>query len=224
MNLPFLEGCAPSPNCKERVVSLAMRVRVSSIPPDGLHIKDALPLDALNERMKLGSADATRFVSPPSVDITVKPTGNGAVLSGRLAAKYKQPCSLCDEGIERELQIPVKYLLLEQTGDDAEDDIGTIFYTGDVVDLEDVLQEALIVKLFPYWHPEVLPDGKCSVCARSFEGLVELAAEEPASEDAARTGNATERPRLNGASHTEGGIKLGELLDEAMKTGKARRR
>ena len=153
-----------------------MNIRISTIPPRGLDIKETLPLDSLNARMNEGRENDIVFTAAPQVELTVLRTIEGAETKGSVRTKYKQQCSWCLDPVERELEIEAKFVLsprpAEKSVNEAgsfEDDIGVVYYDNDHVDLEDVIQEALILSLSRFWHPPVDEKGACTVCGRNVE-------------------------------------------------------
>jgi uncharacterized metal-binding protein YceD (DUF177 family) len=152
-----------------------MRIRISTISPKGLNVKDSLSLELLNARMNEGRENDIFFTEAPRVDLTVFKTASGAETKGKVKTRFKQPCSRCLDVIERDLEIDTNFILQplpeDQTreGGSYEDDVGIIWYEGDRVDLEDAIQEALILSLSLYWRPPVDESGRCTLCGLSLE-------------------------------------------------------
>ena len=153
-----------------------MKVRISTISPNGLAVKDSLPLDALNTRMNEGRKNDIEFTEAPRVDLIVHKTGGGAEVKGVVSTKYRQPCSYCLEQIDQPLELPLNFFLapkpaVEELESDSaseqfQDDVGIYYYEGDHIDLEDPIQEILILQLSRYWHPPVDEAGCCMRCER----------------------------------------------------------
>jgi uncharacterized metal-binding protein YceD (DUF177 family) len=156
-----------------------MKVRVSRLPAEGLSVKTSLSLENLNARMNEGRESDILFTEAPAVDLMVTKTTQGAETKGRVTCKYRQPCSRCDEGIEKALDIEANFILqarpapgerdTSKSEEDYEDDIGISFFEGDQVDLEDLIQQALILPLSLYWHPPCDKKGNCTHCGKLCE-------------------------------------------------------
>lgn len=151
-----------------------MKIRVSDIGPDGLKIQDTISSESLNKRMSEGRSNDIIFLKDPLVDVVVHKTASGASTKGRITTRYKQPCSLCADEIDRELEIEGNFLFQRRSIDENArredkddaffDDIGVNYFTGDHIDLEDIIQESLILSLTPYLRPPLLADGSCAFC------------------------------------------------------------
>lgn len=103
-------------------------------------------------------------------------TPQGAETRGSVNARYRQPCSRCIEGIERDIAIEANLIFKAKPADlanrppgeedeDYIDDVGISYFEGEHIDLESILQETLILSLSIYWHPPVDRTGKCTVCS-----------------------------------------------------------
>jgi uncharacterized metal-binding protein YceD (DUF177 family) len=156
-----------------------MRIRISDLSPEGLVIKEELPLERLNQRMNAVPGNDVLFSTPPKVDLTVTKEIGGAATKGTICSTIKQPCSRCLKEIPRDVSASTDFILKERTSiktdqkdeedeidvnANFDDDVGISFYEGDHVELEELLQEQLILEINPFGHPEELPDGKCSSC------------------------------------------------------------
>lgn len=178
-----------------------MKVRVSRLPPEGLSVKTTLSLESLNTRMNEGREVDIVFTEAPSVDLMVTKTTQGAETKGRVTTKYRQPCSRCVEAVEKSLDIEANFILQQRpepgqrdtsdSEEDYEDDIGISYFEGDQVDLEDLIQQALILPLSLFWHPPCDQKGNCTHCGKLCEAP-----------------NAAEIPKLET-------ISLGDLLKKA---------
>ena len=153
-----------------------MRVRVSDIGPNGLKVNDTISLEALNARMQEGSQNDIVFVTAPQLDLTIFSSLHGADVKGTVKARYRQPCSLCILGIERETEVVADWVFKQQntepeTDADTEietlmDDVGLCYFTGEHIDLENIVQESLILSLSQYWRPPQCADTSCTVCGK----------------------------------------------------------
>ena len=152
-----------------------MKVRISDLSAAGLKISEDIPLDALNARMAEGAGNDIIFTAAPHVEIHVTPSAHGADTKGTVKTKYRQPCSMCAKELDRELEIAANFTLKrrpEESDPDAPeyaDDIGISYFSGDHVELEELIQEALILSLSRYWRPPQNKDGSCQVCGKKAE-------------------------------------------------------
>ncbi|MCB0311617.1 MAG: DUF177 domain-containing protein, partial [Bdellovibrionales bacterium] len=136
-----------------------------------MRIEDTISLEALNSRVKEGpdgeGADI-EFTARPKVSLIAERKPQGAEIKGTIATRVRQSCARCLEPVERDLVATLSYYLQHSSrSSDALEvahDIGVIFFEGDHVDLEDVLQEALILQLSPFWRPSLEKNGDCSYC------------------------------------------------------------
>jgi hypothetical protein len=156
----------------------SMKIRVSAIGPRGLKINDIIPLEPLNARMNEGRENDIIFTEAPQVDLKVALTATGAEVQGQVRTKYRQPCGLCAETIERTLETGINLILQPAPEDapepdipgedDGEDGVGLAYYHGDEVEMEGLIQEALILALSPFWHPPLDAQGRCTQCGKGF--------------------------------------------------------
>lgn len=153
-----------------------MKIRISDISEQGLHIVDTLPVDALNARMNEGSNNDIFFPKPPTVDITVRRTVRGAHVRGTVQSAFKQGCSRCDQRVARALATEIDIMLEPKSkrsdADSFSDDqVGVVYYENDAIDLEDLLQETIILDLSPFWHPPFNEQDRCTECGKSTHEL-----------------------------------------------------
>lgn len=150
-----------------------MKIRISDIPHTGLKVNDTLPLEALNARMAQGRLGDIVFTEAPKVDLTISHIENGAETKGTVSTKYRRQCARCLEDLDRSLTIEANFTLHQKpAADEIEkneveffaDDVGITYFEGENIDLEDLIQEALILPLTLYWAPECDAKGNCSVC------------------------------------------------------------
>jgi uncharacterized metal-binding protein YceD (DUF177 family) len=183
-----------------------MRILVTTIPFSGMKVDAPISKDALNARLKEGSTDnGIVFQDEPLADLTLTRTHGGVIVKGIISGTCKQDCSSCGDFVPHEAVAHIDWILQNESDqaapDDEIDDPGVIFYTGDHVDLEEPLQEALILSLSPFWHPPRDSSERCLLCKRDC------------SERAWRTG---EPPAAEGRAQSS----FGNLLKGALKGGK----
>ncbi len=160
-----------------------MKIRIDDLPPEGLTINDSIPLEPLNARMSEGRYKNIVFITSPKVELTVHKTQEGgAETRGKISSRYKQDCGRCADILERDIEVDANFTLLNrpqeepqhtESDDDEEgetlakeyiDDVGLIYFEGETVDLEDMVQETLILALSPFWSPPCDDKGDCSLC------------------------------------------------------------
>lgn len=175
-----------------------MRIGLGELPVGGLQISDFIDLAALNDRMAEGRDNEIIFVEPPFVELTVSAAKGGVVVNGTVTGKCRQPCSLCAEIVDQPVTAKIKLFLkprplaansknraeLDQEGDDS----SWLYYQGDSVDIEEQIQEALILKLSPFWRPECDQHGCCRLCGIN------------------------QRERIDSCNSPDGKLTLGEML------------
>jgi uncharacterized metal-binding protein YceD (DUF177 family) len=148
-----------------------MRILVTTIPFSGMKVDAPISKDALNARLKEGSTDnGIVFQDEPLADLTLTRTHGGVIVKGIISGTCKQDCSSCGDFVAHEATAQIDWILQNESDraapDDEIDDPGVIFYTGDHVDLEEPLQEALILSLSPFWHPPRDSADCCLLCHR----------------------------------------------------------
>jgi uncharacterized metal-binding protein YceD (DUF177 family) len=157
-----------------------MKIRISDIPHDGLKVKETLSVESINARMREGEDHGIEFISPPVVDLTVFKTPQGAETRGKVTSRYRQPCSLCIEGVERDIEVESNFIFKAKPADldnrpegeedeDYIDDVGISYFEGEHLELEPIVQETLILSLSIYWHPPVDKLGNCQVCGDKYK-------------------------------------------------------
>lgn len=166
-----------------------MKIRISDITHDGLTVEDTISLANLNTRMREGSDHGIEFITPPLVNIVVFKTPQGAETRGKVTSRYRQPCSLCVEGVERDIEVETNFIFKAKPADlanrpegeedeDYIDDVGISYFEGEHIELESIVQETLILSLSIYWHPPVDKSGNCQVCGKKSECAQSLVADD----------------------------------------------
>lgn len=148
-----------------------MRILVTTIPFSGMKIDAPISLETLNTRLQEGSyEDPVVFLEPPMADLTLTRTHGGVMIKGVISGRCKQECATCSDPVPHEISASIDWLLQTDSdragANDELDDPGVIVYQGEHVDLEDHLQEALILQISPFWHPERDEHERCRLCAR----------------------------------------------------------
>jgi uncharacterized metal-binding protein YceD (DUF177 family) len=148
-----------------------MRILVTTIPFSGMKIDAPISMEALNSRLQEGShEDSVIFEEAPIADLTLTRTHGGVLVKGIISGRCRQGCASCGDLVPHEAMATIDWLLQttsdQAAPDDEIDDPGVIFYEGEHVDLEEPLQEALILQLSPFWHPQRDAADRCSFCKR----------------------------------------------------------
>ncbi|MCI5065595.1 DUF177 domain-containing protein [bacterium] len=137
-----------------------IEIRVTDIPSRGLEISDRLSLSALNARMAEAPDNDVIFTEEPRFSIKITPEIAGAEVKGQISTAYQQPCGVCLEPLREELSQELQITLKAKSGrpgvdratsaTEWEDDIGIIYFNGEHIDLEEILQENLILAINPF--------------------------------------------------------------------------
>ncbi len=149
----------------ERSTSLII-IRITDIPSRGLEVADHLDCEALNARMNEAPENDIRFLTAPTFALRIKPEIAGAELRGSIEASYEQPCGRCLQLIERTIRQDLLITLKAKShrpgidratsSSEWDDDIGIVYFDGEQIDLEEILQESLILSINPFEseHPK----------------------------------------------------------------------
>ncbi|MCB0320957.1 MAG: DUF177 domain-containing protein [Bdellovibrionales bacterium] len=141
-------------------------IRITDIPAQGLEVNDVLSIDLLNQRMNEAPDNDIVFTGAAPFSLKIKPEIGGAELRGTISASFMQPCARCTEltsqSISQDIRLTLKAKSLRPgidrstTGEEWEDGIGVIYFDGDHIDVEDILQETLILSINPFnsAHPD----------------------------------------------------------------------
>ncbi|MCO6431137.1 MAG: DUF177 domain-containing protein [Deltaproteobacteria bacterium] len=158
-----------------------MKIRISDLGPDGLKASGTIPVGNLNARMSEGRGTDITFISDPQISVHVQRTVSGAYTKGTIKARVKQPCARCIEEKEHEIELPADFVFQHRTleenteyGGETDtyfDDVGVNYFSGEHIDLEDVVQESLILSLSPYWRPPEDRNHACTLCGKKVEPI-----------------------------------------------------
>ena len=142
-----------------------MKIRLSDLPLTGANITSELPLENLNARMNEAKGNDIVFLKAPVIDIRLRPEKGAIELTGLIQSQYRQPCSRCLEEVETDISTNLQVTLKAKpsrpgvdrltTSTEWADGIGIVYYDGEHIDLEDIIQESLILGLSPFGpeHP-----------------------------------------------------------------------
>lgn len=142
-----------------------MRIKLSTLPKEGLQIKEHLNQEQINSRMSSSSHNDVRFTSSPLIDLHLQTRTFGAEGNGTITAQFEQECSRCQEYRARELKVTCSFLVQERPSPDAvEEDLHLVYSDDDQLSLTEFCEENLILNIEPFWSPPLNRDGACSEC------------------------------------------------------------
>lgn len=146
-----------------------MIVRVARLGTKGLELNDSIPLEGLHTRLNEGSSSDIEFLAPPVFSGVARSIAGGVEVLGRITGSYQQPCGRCADELPEDIEVDVHYICRElqaNTKGEQEEDIGVTYYSGDAIDLEELIQESIILKLSPYLMPPLDEDDMCERCTK----------------------------------------------------------
>lgn len=121
-----------------------MKITVSEIPEEGLHVEEEEDIEAET------SGIATRA----RLNVDIKRTESDVYLSGDLTATLSLLCSRCLESFSRDVTFPleleyrpVRELGGEETHELSRDEMDTGFYEDDELDLSEISSEQVLLNL-----------------------------------------------------------------------------
>jgi len=138
-----------------------MRIIASKIPRDGLKLD-------LQEDLKVEGVDV---VAPVRVSLTVRKVGRGVVIEGVLEGKVRLQCGSCLEYFQAPVRSeftadfrPVPKQEAESEAELLEADLDVSYFSGDEIDLRDVLREQVFlgIPMSPLCREDC--KGLCPVC------------------------------------------------------------
>lgn len=152
-----------------------MKIETRHIPSQGTTLRYCRAADQFSTLKELQQNGEYRFKDPLSIEFDVLPVQDVIEVSGRLHTTVQLTCSRCLADVTQVLNHTFQLIYSQtipkelQGGDeqDAEltaDQIGVVFYKGEVIDLSDALQEQVILALpyKPLCHERC--KGLCAQC------------------------------------------------------------
>jgi uncharacterized protein len=152
-----------------------MRVHLDEIKDSGLELMFEQPPDAFETLAEITRDGGVRFLAPLTVQVRLKPLRKMFVAEGTLRTDVELICSRCLAEFQSPLQAR---FLLTYVRADAEtapgreardlqlqpDEIGLHYFTGEVIDLRDAVQEEVVMAMphQPLCRPEC--KGLCANC------------------------------------------------------------
>lgn len=120
-----------------------MKIVIPDIPEEGL-------VAELEEKI---SIEGFLVSSPVKAQLTVSKTAHEVMVTGSLAVELEMECSRCLKGVRQTQELPVNvvYHPAEEIGSDKhglhDDEMDMGFYTGEVLDLEELINEQILLSL-----------------------------------------------------------------------------
>lgn len=151
-----------------------MKITVSRIPSEGLSQRFSDKAESFPILAGLINEEGYTFVSPIQAEINAMVLIHDVVeVTGRVATTLTFECGRCLESFDYTIKRKFKLGYVKSSGMDAppaedeeeieirEEDVGTDYYTGDVIDLKNAIQEQVVIGL-PQ-HP-LCSDGCKGLC------------------------------------------------------------
>lgn len=155
-----------------------MKINVTTLPAQGMRLTYELDGELFRRRLDEGNASPNRLRNNLTFSGIIHSIPDGVELAGTALGTFEQECGRCAEALTRDLKVPVKMVFKRYSGTRPEDDLGIAYFRGDHVEINDVIEEAVIIGLQLHWSPPCEPDGRCSICYRT---LADIAAGKPPS-------------------------------------------
>lgn len=120
-----------------------MKIQLEDIPDEGLSLD-------LEEKFEV---ENQTLVSPVKAHLELSKTGPEVSISGRIETELKLQCSRCLKMFSRPMDVPIQvvYHPIEEITAERhalrDDEMETGFYTGSVIDLQDVLKEQVVLNI-----------------------------------------------------------------------------
>jgi uncharacterized metal-binding protein YceD (DUF177 family) len=187
-----------------------MRILVTTIPFSGMEISSTICKESLNQRVSNGARIAAiEFLEDPKVSLMFTRTHGGVIARGTITSPCNQDCASCGDIKPHTVTATLEWVLQTESDraapEDTIEDPGVIFYSGEHVELEEHLQEALILSVSPFWKPPLEENGACSGCQKNcMNAAVYSDSETQPSND------------QNEPQNTSKATSLGALLQKAM--------
>ncbi len=156
-----------------------MEIRITDLPNEGIKLaSQQLSLEALNMRYAEGGSDEVEFVSAPVFSGKVIPCDGGAIVTGEISFKYRQPCSLCTDPLENGRLLAINIMFRQRpedadpTSEEYEDDLGLVYFEGDKIYPDEALLTEIIVSI-PLVNRPVDDDcSECRICHRNIQSIM----------------------------------------------------
>jgi len=158
-----------------------VKVSLAQISPEeGYEVDELVEQDEFEEMV--GAYEGHHAASQLQVDLKLTHVTRGILAYGRVTGKVTGPCSRCLEPLPDEIDVDVAVTYVaapevESLDEEVEldlEDLDTLFYEGDVIDLEPMIRESVLLEIEPYPQCQRIDPEVCDEYERRLE---ELAAE-----------------------------------------------
>jgi uncharacterized protein len=125
-----------------------MKIRVTDIRDEGLHIHSQMDPEWLENVPELSSGDEeSGLTSKIDIDIELTKVLREVTVLGDVSFSMVVPCSRCLEPVKLEISIPIRLLLSPSDKVNDDEDVDHETYAGEEVDLDDYLMEQIAMSL-----------------------------------------------------------------------------
>lgn len=125
-----------------------MRIRVSDIKDEGLHVERHMNPEWLDNIPELWSGkENARLISEIDIDIELTRVLREISVLGKIGFSIESPCSRCLETVRLDFKPDVRLLISPSEKISDEDDLDHETYSGDEIDLSNYLREQIAMTL-----------------------------------------------------------------------------
>lgn len=125
-----------------------MRIRVSDIKDEGLHIETHMNPKWLDNIPELWSGkENTRLVSDIDIDLELTRVLREISVIGKISFSIEAPCSRCLETVRQDFMPEIRFLVSPSYKISDEEDLNHEIYSGDEVNLSNYLREQIAMTL-----------------------------------------------------------------------------
>jgi len=141
-----------------------MKITIPDIPDEGLSLN-------IDEKISTGNSFE---VSPVSAHLEMHKIGREIIINGRVKTEMKFQCSRCLQDFDRDLDIPVSVVyhpideMHLERHELKDDEMDMSFYKGDVLDLQDMLEEQIMLNMQMKPLCDENCKGICPKCGRDL--------------------------------------------------------
>jgi uncharacterized protein len=125
-----------------------MKIRVTDIRDEGLHIHSQMDPEWLENVPELSSGDEeSGLTSKIDIDVELTKVLREVTVLGDVSFTMVVPCSRCLEPVKLEISIPIRLLLSPSDKVKDDEDVDHETYVGEEVDLDEYLMEQIAMSL-----------------------------------------------------------------------------
>lgn len=125
-----------------------MRIRVSDIKDEGLHIETHMDPEWLDNIPELWSGkESTRLISDIDIDLDITRVLREISVLGNISFSIEAPCSRCLETVRMNFIPEIRLLLSPSDKIRDDEDLDHETYSGDEVDIDNYLREQIAMTL-----------------------------------------------------------------------------